>query len=327
MMTEPQQKAWDCLIDVEKQSLFLQLSYGKSSWEAGSILKLSHYKYLEIRERSEKFFRMFTDFYTLHPSLFRPDSPCEDTFKDYIEATIEHRKTCMQASYSMGDSCNVVHKIRVKTLTRNIARLKESDNIWDKDVLALILEFDRWNNFRILPKTLQQPSAYKRRANKKDKIYIKYLLNKIPDWVHERIIERFRYKVKPSIKKRWICLISKELYTDEYLLLPVRPTDEVVNEMNRFKIYVFDDKEDADTFGFMVSKFAYKTKGVKMGQKFWPEYRYTVQKAVNYNSVNNIDFNVKSLDMAYNIHRSQRKQKKPKSTGEQRLDPELLYKN
>lgn len=61
-MNEAQQKAWSYLIDKEQQSLFLQLSESKSSWEAGEILKLSHYKYLEIRERSEKFFRLFSDF-------------------------------------------------------------------------------------------------------------------------------------------------------------------------------------------------------------------------------------------------------------------------
>ena len=49
-MNEAQKKAWSCLIDKEQQSLFLQLSESKSSWEAGEILKLSHYKYLEIRE-------------------------------------------------------------------------------------------------------------------------------------------------------------------------------------------------------------------------------------------------------------------------------------
>lgn len=46
-------------------------------------------------------------------------------------------------------------------------RLKESEDEWDKDTLRLILEFDRWNNFRILPRMLQQPSAFKRRSNKR----------------------------------------------------------------------------------------------------------------------------------------------------------------
>ena len=90
-MNEAQKKAWDCLKDLEQKSLFLQLSENKSSWEAGEILKLSHYKYLEVRERSEKFFRLFSDFFEKHPSLFRPDCPCERSFQDYIEGCLERR--------------------------------------------------------------------------------------------------------------------------------------------------------------------------------------------------------------------------------------------
>lgn len=301
-MEDYQKRAWDCLTDVERQSLFLQLSNGKSTWEVGTILKISHYKYLEIRERSEKFFRLFSDYFQLHEAIFRPDSPCDDQFKDYIEGVIEKRLTRRESALRMGDSSNLVHKIRVSLIERNIKRLKESENTWDKDTLTLIMEFDRWNNFRILPKMLQQPSAYKRRVNKRDKVYIKYLLERVPDWIHEKIIERFKYRARPHIKKYWVCLISPSLYKDSngYLLLPIRPTEESITEMNRFFIYVFEDKEDADTFGFMVNTYLDKTTEVKTGQKFWPEYRYTVQKALNYNSVNNIDFNVKTLDMAYN---------------------------
>ena len=94
---------------------------------------------------------------------------------------------------------------------------------------------------------------------------------------------------------------------------------------SRFYMYVFEEKDDADTFGFMVSKFMDKTGDVKLGQKFWPEYRYCVQKAVNYNQVNNIDFNVKVMDVAYNVHKT-RKPRKPKSTGTERVNPQLLYK-
>lgn len=308
-MEEYQKRAWDCLKDVERQSLFLQLSNGKSTWEVGTILNISHYKYLEIRERSEKFFRMFSDYFQLHEAIFRPDSPCDDRFKDYIEGVIEKRLTRKEAALYMGDSSNLIHKVRVNLIERNIRRLKESENTWDKDTLTLILEFDRWNNFRILPQLLQQPSAYKRRLNKKDKVYIKYLLERVPDWIHEKIIEKFKYRARPHIKKYWVCLISPTLYKDNngYLLLPVRPTEESITEMNRFYIYVFEDKEDADTFGFMVNTYLDKTTEVKMGQKFWPEYRYIVQKALNYNSVNNIDFNVKTLDMAYNISRKSSK--------------------
>lgn len=324
-MNEAQKRAWDCLKEEERQSLFLQLSVGKSSWEAGTILNRSHYKYLEIRERAETFFRLFTDFFTLHEALFRPTGPCEEVFTSYIEALIEKRLTRPEAANQTADSTTLIKNRRIAIITRNINRLKESEDPWDRDILKLILEFDRWNNFRILPGMLQLPSAYKRRANKKDKVYIKYLLTKVPKWMHEKLIERFRY-IHTKKKQRWVCLISEDLYEDGYYLLPVRPTDEVVNEMNRFYMYVFDDKEDADTFGFMVSKFMARTCEVKVGQKFWPEYRETVQKAVNYNQVNNIDFGIKSLDMAYGIRKVKPKENKHKPKGLKRADPNLFNK-
>ena len=67
--------------------------------------------------------------------------------------------------------------------------------------------------------------------------------------MHTKLKERFRYKVKPGKKKYWVALISEDLYNDGYLLLPVRPLDEVVDEFSRFYMYVFKTKDDADTFG------------------------------------------------------------------------------
>lgn len=328
MMNIFQQKAWNCLTKIEQQSLFLHTSEGKSSWEAGTMMNISHYKYIEIRERSEKFFRMFADFFEKHSSIFRPDCPCERNFQDFIEGVIEHRLKKRDAIAYMGDSTQQLPKVNRKNLIRNMKYLKESENLWDLDTRRLIFEFDRWNNFRILPSILQQPSAFKRRLNKKDKIYIKYLLERIPTFVLEKLKERFYYKVKPSKKKFWVTLISPDLYTDGYYLLPIRPEKEVLEEMNRFYIYIFEDREDADTFGYLVTSFYERTAKVIAGQKFWPEYRYLVKKAINYNAINNIEFNVKRLDNAYNIkHKRKSKKKLIKDNSETRVsDPKLFYK-
>ena len=122
-MNEAQQKAWSCLIDKEQQSLFLQLSESKSSWEAGEILKLSHYKYLEIRERSEKFFRLFSDFFEKHTSIFRPDCPCERNFQDYMEGCLEKRLKRKEASLFTGDSAQLLPKVNSKNIERNMKRI------------------------------------------------------------------------------------------------------------------------------------------------------------------------------------------------------------
>ncbi len=163
-MNEYQKKAWDCLTPTEQQSLFLQLSESKSSWEAGEILKLSHYKYLEIKERSEKFFRLFSDFFEIHESIFRPDCPCERNFQDYIEACIEKRMKRKEALLNTGDASQLVPKVNTRNLERNIRRLQGSDNEWDKHSLGLILEFDRWNNFRILPRQVHATLCFQKKS-------------------------------------------------------------------------------------------------------------------------------------------------------------------
>ena len=126
-MNEAQQKAWDCLTKMEQQSLFLHTSEGKSSWEAGSMLKISHYKYIEIRERSEKFFRLFGDYFTKWPSLFRPDCPCERNFQDFIEGVIEHRMKRREAMVYTGDSTQQLPKVSNENIERNMKLLKVTE--------------------------------------------------------------------------------------------------------------------------------------------------------------------------------------------------------
>lgn len=316
-MNEAQQKAWNCLTEREQQSLFLQLSAQKSTWEAGEILKLSHYKYIEIRERSEKFFKLFTDFFELHESIFRPDCPCERNFQDYIEGCIEKRLSRKEASIYTGDSTMQLAKVTTENILRNMKRLSESHNPWDIDTRRLILEFDRWNNARILPGLIQQPSAFKRRANKKDKIYIKYLLRKVPTWKLRRLEARFKSPLRGTKNKKryWVALINSVIYPDGYKVIPIKRDFAVLQEFTKFYMYVFEERDMADSFGFMIATYFIKTSDVKLGQKFWPEYRACIESAVNYNQVNNIEFCVKNLDFAYKTHIKRTKHKsKPRTT-------------
>lgn len=297
-MNEAQKRAWDCLREDERQSLFLQMSTGKSSWEAGTIMKRSHYKYIEIRERSQVFFKLFTEFFEKHESIFRPDAPFKRTFMDYIEACIEKRLNIKYASIHTGESTNTQVKIRERMLSNNLRLLFDSSDPWDIDTKALVVEFDRWNNFRILPKLYQAPSPYGRRIIKRYKAYIKYLLSKkFPTWAYERISEKFRTR---SPKCYYVVFISKELYVDGYLIVKVKKTDECIREMTRFFIYVFNDEVDAENFAFMVVNNRLRTNSIRSGQKFWKEFRILLEDAVNYKELNNIELSRGILASAYN---------------------------
>ena len=170
-MERHQELAWDCLTDAEKNSLMFIQGKGLSTWEAGEILKMPHYKYLELKARAEKFFKLFSDYFELHPSLVNPKSPIEPRFRDYLFGAMIKRLSKEEAKIHSGDSSWLLTSITNPRIITNMKRLKESGNKWDKDLYALILEFDRWNNYRILPRILQAPTAYKRRSTKKDKVY------------------------------------------------------------------------------------------------------------------------------------------------------------
>lgn len=312
-MTPYQQRAWECLKEEERQCLFLSISENKSSCEASQIMGITHYKYIELRERAEKFFRLFGDFFEKHEAIFRPDCPCEFSFRSYIEGLIEKRIGTKEARLFTGEAGQIVPKVNHRVINRNMRWLMETKDSWDMDTIRLIREFDRWNQFRILPVMLQQPSAYKRRVNRKYKAYIKYLLHRMPEWFLDKIKEKFWYKTNYPKEKYYIVLVyPSDRYT--YKVLPIRPKPEIVSQLTSYYFYVFKTEDEADTFGFMVTRFNVKSRGVSLGQKFWPEFRLIISQAVNYKEINNMDLNVTSLDNAYHINRRKKKMSKDDPT-------------
>lgn len=324
-MKPHQEKAWNLLTELERNSLFLQMSQGQSSWEAGEILGISHYKYLELRERSIKFFKMFAEYYEQTESLVPANCPIDSRFRDYLEGCIEHRLPRKEAIRYSGDSSLILPEISRKMILRNMERLKNAKGGLDNLLYKLVMEFDRWNNQRILPRSIQQPSAYKRRNNKREKIYIKYLM-KIPTYKVKSIWDIFEYNPKKK-KSHYITLISEELFGEEkYQVVRVKRDLDTLEKLSKLYIYIFESEGLADVFGFMTTRYLEKTKGPRLGQQFWGEYREHIQRAINYNLVNNVDFYSERLDMAYDIPNKRKKQKEAKPTkGAKRIEPEIYY--
>lgn len=328
-MTESiDQKAWKCLTQQEQQSLSLTISYSKSTWEVGEILGIAHYKYLELKERAEKLFKLFYEYFSLHPTLIRPGSHLDPRFVDFLEGCIERRLTRKQAANTFDDSSMYVAPIRTKFLVKQITLLKASEHPHDIDLYKLILEFDRWNNWRILPRKLQQPSAYKRRNNRRDIFYIKYMCNLGEDRV-QNLIDKFWYSRK-NRPTQYFVVFDYDRFDDGYQIVPIKPSEDTLKELSRLFIYVFDNMDIADVYGYLVTKFQYGDKSSKKGQTFWPNYRETLLKAVNYNQVNNMDFYCERMDMAYEntdkrrLMSFQKKQSKERK-GEKRAEDSTFY--
>ena len=294
-MEKFQEQAWDCLTQNEQDSLFLNLSQGLSTRKAGEVLKISHYKYLEVKARAEKFFKMFSDYFFKYPSLVNPKAPISEAFRDYLIGSMIKRLSKDEAVNYGGDSTWVLREFKTKKIVHNMAKLKASEDPWDQDLYALIMEFDRWNNFRILPQILQAPSAYKRRTNKKYKIYLRYL-HRIPDFKINYLLNTYW---KKNGKKVYIALISS-IFRFGYQVVPIDPGEKTVQAMNDMKIYIFDDQLDAESFGIQVSRF-FEIGNPHSGLKFWKSFNELVEKAMNYKSINNMDFLCDKLDMAYSL--------------------------
>lgn len=294
-MEKYQQQAWDCLTKREQDSLFLNISQGLSTRKTGEVLKMSHYKYLEMKARAEKFFKMFSDYFYLHPSLIRPGAPIIEPFKDYLYGCILKRLPKEEAINYAGDSAWVLREFNTKKITVNMERLKKSEDPWDQDLFKLIMEFDRWNSFRILPQALQAPSAYKRRTNKKYKIYLRYL-HRIPDFKIRYMVDTYW---KKNGKVRYIALVSS-IFEYGYQVVPVGVKDQITKELTEMKIYIFDEQLDADDFGLQVSRY-FEIGDPHSGLKFWKTFNELIEKSINYKEINNMSFSVEGLDMAYKL--------------------------
>lgn len=298
-----QEKAWDCLTEKEQNSLFLNISQGKSTWEVSEMLKTSHYKYLEIKARSEKFFRLFSDYFYLYGDLFTPESTriTDQYFRDYLRGAMLKRLPKEEASVYAGDSSWLLYPVKNDQIRRNVLRLRESKDKSCRDLYALIMEFDRWNNYRILPLDLQAPSPYKRRMNKKYKAYMRYL-HTLPNSKIKNLVGYFW--TRDAKKNRYYtCFISTQ-YREGYQVVPI-PSEKSkkLEELTKLKMYVFEDRVSAEEFGLLVSTYFTEVNTQKRGLKFWKEFDELVTNAVNYKEINNIDFSINTLDTAYQLKR------------------------
>lgn len=299
-MTENQEKAWDCLTEQEQQLLFLSLSQGLSTRETGSILKISHYKLLEYKARAERLFKLFSDYFELHPGLIRPGAPLASVFKDYLYGSMVKRLSREESLFYAGDSSWLLRPVNRDQIIKYMGKLKKSEDKWDQDLYALIMEFDRWNNYRILPRILQAPTPFKRRSTKKDKVYLSFL-NRIPDFKIRAMVDIYWRHGKPE--KRYYCAFISTIFLDGYTVVPIVRKKNVVQEITDTKIYIFEDRLDAEEFGLLVSQYFLNTAGISRAMKFWKRYRELIQNAINYREINNMDFTCENLEMAYHLKR------------------------
>jgi hypothetical protein len=278
-------KAWAILREDERSALTLTHNFDKSTWQAGEIMNKAHYKYLEIKARAEKFLKMFTAYYEQFDQLVPPATFLHRDFVEYLNLVIIQRQTTKKASDNNPHTLLFVDKSRDRLINTEIEKLKTSKDEAHKELYLLIMEFDRWNNHRILPKNIQEPSAFKRRNKSRNLKHLKKISN-IPTFTIKRIISKYQYEGK--FNKLYIPLLT-DISDDNYIIIPIKRTKANITDLSKVGLFMFEDKENADDFAYLIEGYINKkSKTCKDGQKFWPKYRLLSEKAINWRNVNNI---------------------------------------
>lgn len=281
-------KAWAVLDDKEKMAIELMTIYGKSSWEAGEIMGIAHFKLLEIHKRAVRFFELFTYHFETYGSLFPKElSFLRNDFKEYMCGVILERgrvKDVTDRMYNWREWS--ITESRARVMDDQLKKLQLSQLNVARDLYQLILDFDAWNNFRVLPESWQEPSAYKRRNKVRDNKHLKNLIS-VPSVSLDFIWDKYNYTGK--YQKAYVPLFSRD-YPNGYKLMPIQFSAKKIKAMNNYCLYVFDNEILARRFSTTVADYyLQERKEVKSGQIFWQKFRELKELAVNFTQLEHVN--------------------------------------
>lgn len=290
------------MTEEERVALSLSINHSKSTWEAGEILGKAHYKYLEIHARAKKFFEMFTVYFKKTGDLLIPeDSEITWDRREFIECIIEERMGYRETIKRIGKTSEFSHKLAIKRDTQIIEMmewLRKHPSPIHRDLHDLIKEFDRWNNFRVLPEAIQEPSAFKRRNKTRLMKHLKNLYALDPFLID--YIKSAKFKAKKTGPKLYLPIFISETVKG-FDVIEVRDSEQVNKYLSKeLKLYLFKTIDDAEDYGHLVENYMCEAKRTcKIGQKFWPRFRIITKKAANYLDVNNIIPRRSNLEQAF----------------------------
>ena len=322
------EQVWDILNDEEQMAITLTLSHGKSSWEAGEIMNKAHYKFLEIKGRAERFLKMFTEYIEEEGDLIPEGLLLPVHFHEYLEMLIIKRKSLKETIETIEDDRYKLSSTRNALIIEIFTKLKEFKKA--TLLLDLLVEFDRWNNFRILPVELQEPSAFKRRNKSRDLKHLKNICG-LPEIIIVKIIEKYRYGGK--LKHLFIPIVAP-LYDNGYILVPVRYKPKIITELSKLGLPLFYKESEAKDFADLVYQFIInkKHKTCNEGLKFWPEFRFKIGFAYNHSELNNITPTRTFMENSYqnldlHIIRKRKKKKLRRLPGEKPVANDQIFWN
>lgn len=288
-------KAFNILRLEEKTSLSLQKVHNKSTWQAGEILERSHYKYLEIKQRAEKFFELFTHHYNTYGKLIPEGLKLNSYVEQYLTLCIEKRLKIRDAVNQIDNPLFQKEKTRDPIMERTILELRNSKSLHAQNLYNVLMDFDKYNNFRILPKSVQEPSAFKRRNKTRFKKHLTISVTLQP-YTLFRIKELFQNKKFPFKSPGYVAIAY---YPHSSEIIRINANEDNLKLFASISMYVFREEQQAQEYKDLIFDYLdQKNRDPKRGLIFWPHFRNLIKESLNYDLVNNLSPTRKSLATA-----------------------------
>lgn len=286
-------QAWAILTEDEKTAISIKYGMDKSTWQVGEIMGKSHYKYLEIQYRGEHFLKLFTERLKLFDELIPNEVIGDRTVVSYLRICIEKRLKPKLVLEQLKETKKIIRSEFNGKIEKVLKDWEKSDSPYDKMGLELVKEFDRWNNFRILPKSCQEPSAYKRRIKNIYKKHIK-VISTINILSINKILKLYQTKRRPY---HLLPLIVQ----GEPNIFKVKINQQSIKIFNGIGLYVFEETDIKSVEVYISSIHGYLNKSQREcsdGLEFWPGYREIIKIAINHDEIQRITPTRKYLQLA-----------------------------
>jgi hypothetical protein len=252
----------------------------------------SHYKYIEIQQRAEHFMKVFMKHFELYETLFPIEVGLNEDFQEYLSECILKRRKPTDVHRNHPSIGFRKARTREAIIGKELLKLRSSDNAHEQYFYHLIMTFDRWNNYRILPMAFQEPHAFKRRQKNRHRKIIE-LTTKVPKEILASLEEDYSLGKVPAKNENsesvYFTYLCKSLRDGNFKYIKVKKTPECVDAFTQQKIYVFKNSEDCAAFITAAHEYLIDRRDkVKSGLRFWPMFRILIKKAVNFNQMERV---------------------------------------
>lgn len=283
----------------ERQALVLVKSNGKSSWEAGEIIEKAHYKFLEILSRGKRFVELFATHYTVYDQLIPDEITISPTIKTYLNLVMGSKRVKpSDARAQMNDDFFKKGANQAKLFEFEFKKWEYSKNTHELYFLYLVKEFDKWNNYRILPIELQEPHAFPRRNKRRYEYMLTSGWKKNSQQIDDYKDTYIAHGNTPDRNLLYFVLFE-DFKRGLYHIVKVNKNEiNLVEELSRKRHYLFAhaDLKTLENIVFScLTFFAIDYRTPNQGLKFWNEFRSLIVKAYNYKACEGLDRDMKSL--------------------------------